>query len=391
MKKFSLPKLNFALTSFIFFIILVFIYFITSAGTTPFDYFTRLSDVFLTGKYYLSESPPWLNELIPAGVDRFYVVYPPMPAILSLPFRFLLGKLFEQQYLAHLLGAAIAALTMLISYSIKKDKKLAIWAGLLIGLGSIIWYLSSVGSSWYLGQISAAFFITTAIYESINKKRAFLVGIFLGAAYLSRVHTILSLPLFLYLFSGKDWFKNYFNMAMGMIPFALFNFSYNFLRFGVIWDKAYVLIPGVLEEPWYQKGLFNLSNIPNHLKAMFASYPIFMKESPYIKPSWAGLSIWITTPAFIYALLNNFKDKLVLFSWLPIILVSLVIFSHGTTGFTQFGYRFAVDFYPILTFLTIKGVARTGLKWHHWILLTMGILVNLWGVIWINKFGWVSF
>lgn len=376
---------------FIFFILAVSIYFLTSAGTTPYDYFTRLADSFLEGKYYLTDNPPWLNELVPLGENKFAVVYPPMPAILSLPFRFFLGLKFEQQYLAHILGAGIGILTMLISWKIKKDKRLALWSGLLISFGSIIWFLASTGSSWYLGQISAAFFLTFAIYEALNKKRPVVVGILLGAAYLSRIHTILSLPLFLYIFFDKKlWFKNYLKMFLGFLPFALFNFSYNLIRFGVIWDKAYILIPGVLEEPWYEKGLFHLSNIPHHLNVIFASYPVFTTKFPYIKPSWGGLAIWITTPAFIYALFNGFRDKIILFSWIPIILISILIFSHGTTGFAQFGYRFAVDFYPILTFLTIKSVAHSGPRWHHWFLLVIGILVNLWGVLWINKFGYVG-
>jgi hypothetical protein len=59
-------------------------------------------------------------------------------------------------------------------------------------------------------------------------------------------------------------------------------------------------------------------------------------------------------------------------------------------GWTQFGYRYAIDFYPFLTLLTIKGVTKTGLRWHHWLLLFIGILVNAWGVIFINKLGFVG-
>jgi hypothetical protein len=364
---------------------------LTSAGKTPYDYFTRLSDSFLQGKIYLSQNPPWLSELIPSGPNKYYVVYPPIPAILAMPFRFMLRNQFQQQYLAHLLGAGIVVLTMLIAWTVKRNKKLVIWSGILVGFGNIIWFLSSIGSAWYLSQIGAAFFLTAAILESLSKKRPILVGIFLGATYLSRIEVSLSFPIFLYFLSKKDWFKNYLKLALGFLPFVLFNSYYNYLRFGVIWDKAYILIPGLLQEPWYQNGVLNIKNIPSHLKIMFASLPLISSSPPYIKPSWAGLAIWITTPAFIYALWASVKENVVKFSWLSIFLISLFIFSHGTTGFTQFGYRFAVDFYPILLFLTIKGVARTGLRWHHYLLLALGIVVNLWGVLWINKFGWVSF
>lgn len=381
--------------AFIFFIVSIIIYFLTSGGKTPFDYFTRLSDSFLAGKYYLTQNPPWLSELIPAGAGKYFVVYPPMPAILSLPFRFLFGEKFQQQYLAHALGAGIVVFTMLISWTIKKSKALAVWAGLLIGVGSILWFLSATGSSWYLGQVSAAFFLTVALYESLNKKRAGLVGIFLGAAYLSRVHTILSLPLFLFLLYEKGgWLKKYFHLGLGMVPFVAFNFYYNFIRFGTILDQAYFILPRVLNEldrPWFSKGVANIAYIPNNLQAMFWSFPKILKVPPYIQPSWASLSIWITTPAFIYSLFAPIKEKLTWFLWLAILLIFFVVASHGGTGWAQFGYRFAVDFYPFLTLLTLKAVAKTGLRFHHWLLLCIGIIVNLWGVLWINKFGWVSF
>jgi hypothetical protein len=372
------------------FIISATIYFITSSGKTPYDYFTRLADAFIHGRYWLTENPPWLSELIPAGPEKYFVVYPPMPAIIAMPFVFLFGKNFPQQLMAHILGAGIAVLTVAISWKIKKDKKLAIWSALLVGFGTIIWFLSSVGSSWYLGQISACFFLTAAILEAISKKRPLLIGILLGAAYLSRIQTILSLPFFLYQLKKKE-INHYLVFAIGTSPFFIFNSIYNFVRFDVPWDKAYTLIPGLFNEPWYSEGLFNLSYIPNHLKIILLGLPIFKNTFPYLFPSWAGLAIWITTPAFVYSLFAPLKERLVQLSWLTIFLISLVIFSHGTTGFAQFGYRFAVDFYPFLIFLTIKGVVKTGLRWHHWFLLILGIIVNLWGVIWINKLGWVSY
>jgi hypothetical protein len=111
---------------------------------------------------------------------------------------------------------------MIIAWKFKKDYKLLIFMGLLTSIGNIIWFLSSVGSSWYLGQICAAFFLTAAIYESFNKKRLLLTGLFLGAAFLSRLHVALSFPLFLYLyFDKKKWFKNYLLITLGALPFLL--------------------------------------------------------------------------------------------------------------------------------------------------------------------------
>ena len=120
-------------------------------------------------------------------------------------------------------------------------------------------------------------------------------------------------------------------------------------------------------------------------------FPKIINEFPYIIPSWAGLSIWITSPAFIYAFFADIKDRLVRYSWISILLIMFVVFTHGGTGWAQFGYRFAVDFYPFLIFLVIMSIKDRNLKWHHWVLLSLSIIVNFWGVLFINKFGWVTF
>lgn len=370
------------------------VYLLSSTGTTPFDYFTRLADSFRHGILWIENPPPWLTELIPIDKTRFFVVYPPMPAILLVPIQ-IAWKSFEQQYLAHILGALIAVVTAKNAYILTNKKSIVIWTFLLVGLGNIIWFMSATGSVWYLGQITAAFFMTCAIHESLSKKRPFQIGILLGAMYLSRINTIIAIPFFLYVLFDKDWFIKFFQLGLGLSPFILFNFFYNYYRFGTIFDTAYFLLPKILNEetmPWFVNGVANISYIPNNIKAMFWSFPKILTNIPYIQPSWAGLAIWITTPAFIYALLAPIKNNLNKFAWLSILLVFLIVASHGGTGWSQFGYRFALDFYPLLFLLTINGVARhDGPKWHHWLLLVISIIVNLWGVVWINYFGWVSF
>lgn len=379
----------------IIFISVLLIYKITSPGPTPYDYFTRLANSFIHGKYYLTENPSWLSELIPAGPNKFYVVYPPMPAILAIPFVAFLKNAFEQQYLAHLLGAAITVILCILSWKINKSKKLFLWTFLFTAFGNIIWFLSSVGSSWYLGQVCAAFFISLAILEATTKKRPLPLGILLGAAYLSRIHLIFSFPFFLYALKDKFNIKNLFLMALGALPFAIFNFIYNFIRFHSIFDQAYFILPKILHEensPWFIHGVANPIYIPDNIRAMFATFPKILNKFPFIEPSWAGLAIWITSPAFVFAFFSKIKERTNQLAWLSIFLIFIIVASHGGTGWAQFGYRFAVDFYPFLIYLTIKGVNKTGgPKKIHWFLLVLSILVNLWGVLWINKFGWVSF
>ncbi len=377
------------ITQLLIFLFTTLVYLSTSTGKTPYDYFSRLADAFLKGKYWIEENPPWLSELIPKD-GRFYIVHPPMPAILLLTFRAIFGELFQQQFLAHIIGGLTALSVYRISLKIKKDQKLAILSSLMVGVGSIVWYMSSVGSSWYLGQTTACLFLLLAIEKLLENKKPFLIGILIGAAYLSRIHTIISLPFFIFNLKKKD-IGNVLKMIAGILPFFIFNSLYNYLRFGTIFDKGYYLIPHIFEEPWYQKGLVHPSYIPSHLKIILLGMPKTTEQFPYIIPSWNGLAIWITTPSFILSLLGPIKNKLVKLAWLAIFLISLVIFCHGSTGFTQFGYRFAVDFYPFLILLTILGASRIKNKKIYPLLVFLSFIVNLWGILWINKFKWVSF
>jgi hypothetical protein len=101
---------------------------------------------------------------------------------------------------------------------------------------------------------------------------------------------------------------------------------------------------------------------------------------------WTGLAIWVTTPAFIYALRAPWTAE-TLGAWLGILCVSLVIMSFGATGITQFGYRLATDFYPLLTLLTFRGMGpRPGPVAK--VLIGASVLVNAWGVV-FWRLGWL--
>ncbi len=367
------------------------IYFFTSGGETPYNHFVLLSDAFLKGNFFVEGIYPWI-EKAPLDEFRFFIVNPPMPAILLLPFVAIWGLSFPQHIFAHLIGVLLAFSTFCMSLKIKNELKLAAWSMLLIGVGSIVWFLSSVGSVWYLGQITAALFLTLLINELLGKKRPFLLGFFLGCAYLSRVHLILIFPATAFVIWKH--FKNFKPVIyFGAIFSIFFGFDlfYNFSRYGTLFNQGYFLIPGTQNEPWFAKGIMHPTYIIEDLKVAFLKLPIIVSAFPYIIPSWAGMAIWLTTPAFIFALKANFKELFVKLSWLSIFLIFIIVGAHGGTGFAQFGYRFAVDFYPFLTYLTIKGVAKgNGPKKIHWILLFFGALVNFWGVLWINKFGWVG-
>ena len=407
MKFLSLVKNRFyVLVALLFFVLTFIVYHFTGeGGATPYHYFVPLADALLHGRLYVLEKPPWLNELIPIN-GRFYVIYPPMPAILLLPQVAISGLKANQTLASVFWGSLNVSLVYLLMRKLTDNRRLQIWMVLLFGFGTIHWYLASIGKAWFFAHVTAFFFLTLAVYETFTNQRPFLIGLLLGASYWSRLPTVLSLPFFLIMLSEK-WlrksndpslgninFTPLLKLGLGVGIFVILNFVYNYIRFGTPFDIAYSIV--AKEYAWvFTEGLFNISYIPKHLWIFFLKPPVLTSKPPYVMPSLMGMSILITTPAFIYSIFGGIRNKLALACWSAIIPIALLEFTYGNTGWMQFGYRFAVDFYPFLLVLTALGMKSTlgkdsNLTWEHKLLISLSILVNLWGVFCLNKFRWES-
>lgn len=386
----------------ILFVISFIVYFLTTEGEpAPYNNFVRLADAVLHGRLYLTENLSWL-ELAPYE-GRYYIVPPPMPAILLLPLTAVYGLSTNQTIVSIFFGSLNVPLAYLTAKALTNNRSIQIASAVMFGFGTIMWWVTTAGGVWTFSSVISVTFLFIAILLTLHKAHPFLSGLALGASYWSRLPTILSFPFFVIMYA-EQWYKSdntksilkrisikpLFFLGLGAGIFVVMNALYNYVRFDTPFDVSYYLIPGILDEPWYKEGIFDISYIPRHLKVIFTGLPHFSYEAPYITPSWDGMAIWLTTPAFIYAFFAGIRNRLAIGCWITIALIAFLDFCHGTWGFTQFGYRFAVDFYPFLFLLTVKGIGDE-LKWHHKALISLGILVNLWGVLWIHKFGWVGY
>ena len=135
--------------------------------------------------------------------------------------------------------------------------------------------------------------------------------------------------------------------------------------------------------PKIADSLFNLGNWHSHVYMLFRQPPIYQATYPWVIPAISGLSIGYTTPAFVYALRAPL-DRLTAACWVGILLFVAVLFQFGGTGMSQLGYRFALDFYPLLTILTMRGMDRP-VRWWHVALILFGVAANAWG-IWVLSF-----
>lgn len=377
-----LTSKNFLLLNGLFLMVFA-IYGLTHGHKESSNYFTLLADSFLHGRFYVLEHPSWLNELV-LWNGHYYVVYPPMPAIIQMPFVAIFGDGFYQPILSWILSGLNVGLCFLIVDKVFKNKQLSFWSSILLGFGSMQWFHGSVGSAWYFAHIVAMFFILLLLLEAVTKKRMFIMGLLIGCAYLARLPAILSVVFVIVLLCQNKLsvnIKNLIYLSLGLLPALVFNASYNYFRFGVVYDVAYFLLP-IFDEPWYKNGLFSIFNIPIHLKELFTALPKIQGTPPFFIPSINVLAIWVVTPAFLLIPFANYKNRFVLASLFAVIATSIPGLMHGSNGFSQFGFRFALDYTPFLVmifagaFQRFKSIAIT--------LVIFSMLINLWGVVMIR-------
>lgn len=362
---------------------------------TGFDHYRRLADAFLHGRVYLVDSPPHL-ELTRIG-RRHYVVPPPMPALLMLPYVAVAGARASQALFAAVAGGLNAMIAMLIAARMADRRADQVWLAVLFAFGTIVWHLAAVGSVWYVAHVVAALALSVALLETLGQKRPLLIGAGIAAAFWTHLPTALTLPFFVFMTADRwapDGLRQWRTIRLGYLnalvaPIAvavLLNFGYNWLRFGVIADVAYRLRDNVRNEPWFDRGLFHITYIPRHLYQFLLAPPRRLPDFPYVSYSMSGLAIWATTPAFLFALLAPLWAGSTWAAWAGILPTAMVVMSHGATGMEQFGYRLAVDFYPLLFFLTVRGM-RPPLRPVHKAAIVLSVLLNVWGVVW-TRMGW---
>jgi hypothetical protein len=377
--------------------LVAFTVYVISKGPVPAqDHYVWLADAFLHGRLGVTGTGALLQEIVPLN-GNFYVVYPPMPAVLLIPFVAAFGTSFDESVFSILIACVCVSLTWLMLKKIGVNGHKALWLTALFGFGTCFWFVAAVGTSWYVAHVVAVLFLTSAIVLAFYKKSYVLVGLLLGFSVLARLPTALAFPFFLLLiYERNDAWKPRFKQAVlffvGLaIPVSLY-LMYNVARYGSILDLGYGLIPNIQQDPFFQQGIFNIAYIPRHIKAIFYQGPNILNTFPYIQPNWIGMGLFLTTPAFIFIfnLKVIWRNKLSRYAALAVLCILPPIITHGTVGFTQFGYRFSLDFTPFLMLLVAYGM-RENLGWIEKTLIILSILINLWGVVSIIGFNFVSF
>ena len=349
-------------------------------------HYAYLAESFLHGRVDLDLTPEesrTLIELVPHH-GRVYVAYPPMPALLLMPFVALFGKSFPTSILSIGLAACVVALTYVVlrRYGVPID--VSTWVTALFGFGTCFWYTSLSGSSWYLAHVTAVFFLVLALIEAYGRRRPVLIGLLVGAATLARLPVLLATPYFVYLVlhDERPRLRKVCALLLSVGLFILANMAYNWVRYRQVLDVGYVMIPGVLTEPWYRLGILHPSYLPRNIYAVLFQPPVLIDRFPWIIPTKFGLSLLFTTPALLL-ILDGRADASSRALALTALFIALPGLLHGWPGGAQFGYRFSLDYTPFLMLLTAKGIG-TRMSVKARILIALSCCISLWGLRYVR-------
>lgn len=381
------------------------------------DYFVPLADAFLHGGVAIP-TVSYLNELVPIGQSGLgYVVYPPMPAIVVLPFVAIFGPNIDQAGISILFGAINVYLASGVLGRLGLRRLPWLVLTLVFAFGSIGWYSAQAGSSWHFAHVCATFFMLLAIRGTQVDSPLWLTGLCYAAAGLSRLPVLFAAPYFAAYLAYRarvidlpvvpfGWtrpsanaFARSANAAARIGGFGIGRFvrlaipffcgaaiplilylTYNKLRFGSPTELGYGMIPGLLDEYQYRFGFLSYHNIPRNLYAMLLTPPRQADQFPWVQPALlGGMSLVLTTPIFLWALRVRSATWFTAGSVGAVALIAIPVLLHADPGGAQFGYRYAQDFYPFLLLLTAHGIGRR-IGFEAWLAIAIGFAVNIWGM-----------
>jgi hypothetical protein len=366
----------------------------------PYAYFPELAEAFLAGRLWIVP-PPWVMDLTPHE-GRWYVPFPPLPALLLVPWVALSGREGVNSVLFStvLAAGATACIFVLLELAARRRwtqlqslENLALTA--LFGFGSVQWVVAISGAVWHLGQEAALLCFALAAALAAAGRSPVLVGGALALAMLARPNLVLGLPLLVGIAAqiladagvrlrsreGLSRLARWTTLAaLPLVAAGLALLAYNAARFGSPFDFGYTR--QVLYDQHAAKlatlGWFNVRYVPENLFAMLLALPRW--EAGRLVPDWAGMSLLVTTPALILLPQARRPRPLVIGAWWAVALLLVPLLTYYNTGYKQFGYRFSLDFMtPVMLLLAIavgKGLGATA-----GVLILAGIAVNAWGVV----------
>ena len=372
---------------------LLLFYFSIKATQHHFDYTSRIASALIEGDLGLRQpAPSWLNEMVPAN-GRYYSVFP-LGAVLSMMPVAVLQKVgLIKEFPGRALAALIAALCVWFLFRLSVIGTESIPKRILLSLfpifGTWTWCNLGFGGAWQLALGLAVLGQVAALYFVLVESRPLLAGSFFALAIGNRTELALCIPIFIYFLvrriapdfqnlkslvqQSREKSRVFIGFLIVPVALGLFTALYNYARFHSIFDFGYSHIPNVLQEPWYQHGLFSLHAIPWNVHKMLFEGFRDAPDFPFISFYPFGCSIFLVSPFLFLLFREGGSHKTA--AWIAIGLLTFALWAHGNPGGWQFSYRHAMVLLPWM-FLLLLGNGPTKVSVIELSLFVVSITIN---------------
>lgn len=320
---------------------------------------------------------------------RQYLFYGPMPAIMLVPAVYIWGKNFPQITLS-----IISLIVTYISIAALAKKLLgrltdALWIANFFVFGTVLYFAGLVNISAFIVQTVATMFLVLALLEYFTARRWFILGILVAAAGLTRINLYLAAIFFvLEIIRMRNKIPFKLSLVSFFLPiiFSLLLWgTYNYRRFQSVFETGYrynISLQNWPNAAQMKYGLFSLQYVPTNLYSMLGRGPVpileegggFILKYPYFKADGWGMAIWVTSPLFVY-LFRLRKEKYTLAAVLTILVLAIPSLLYFGVGFSQFGYRYSLDFLPFLLLILLPAF-KNSLPRFAKILIIFGIVFD---------------
>ncbi len=337
---------------------------------------------------------------------RYFVSFPPAPAVMMMPFVALTGVEFNDVVFTIVFASFNVLLMFLLLRRLSRGgrsgrgRSANIWLTLLFGFGTAHFWCSVLGQVWFTALILGVTFTLLYIHAAIDARHPVWAGIFCALAFATRTPLVFS-AIFFYAFvffpGGKlrrdDWVDALRKIALFSTPCLIVGLSLlgqNHIRFESLTEFGHTYLAAGSLERIQTYGLFNAQFLSKNLSAAFTLIPRFQPDAPYVIISKHGMSIFLTTPAFFY-LFRPEKRECVrdrfwfALLWITVAMISIPALFYQNTGYEQFGYRFVLDYTPYLILLLAVGRHPITLLFKASVLVS--IAVNAFGAATFKRVG----
>jgi hypothetical protein len=393
----------------------------TLTGHTPWNHYALLAEDWLAGRLDLGGSPPAYagnNDFARFG-NKWFVTFPPFPAVLLLPIVALGGSaeaIRDGQFFIWLAGIGPAVLFLVF----EKLRRMGLSRcpmrthgilALLFAFGTVYFFSAEQGTVWFAAHVVAVALAALYLLFALDAERPLLAGSMLALAFATRPPLVFAGTLFLLeawrvARAGARAAKpKQLELELGdasaaepgvrdvlrrvllfAIPLAVVLGAlgwYNAARFGSPFDSGYQHLV-VAWRPRIEKwGLFGYHYLARNLGVLLTGLPFVGNEAagaPF-QINGHGLALWFTTPLYLWLLWPRRFGPVHRALWIAVGLTALPTLVYQNSGWLQFGQRFSNDYAVFLFALLCIGGYHYGKLFRA---------AAVWSVV-VNAFGAVTF